>query len=94
MPQPCKAALQALAGKPAIKLLLVSWYFPPANAVAAIRLDKMARYLERNGHQPRVITSNLEAEDQSLEVEVDPTTVIRTSSFSINDCCLLTYNQL
>jgi hypothetical protein len=37
-------------GEEAPRFLIVSWYFPPANTVAAIRLGKMARHLERAGY--------------------------------------------
>jgi len=46
----------ARPSRPSLKILLVTWYFPPNNAVAGIRLGKMARYLEDAGHQIRVIT--------------------------------------
>ncbi len=59
-------------------LLLVSWYFPPANAVAAIRLGKMAHYLKSAGHRLRVVTSDRQAEDQSLPVEIDASAIRRT----------------
>lgn len=59
-------------------LLLVSWYFPPANAVAAIRLGKMARHLKDAGHQLRIITSDKAVGDQSLPVEIDEKAIVRT----------------
>ncbi len=61
------------------KLLLVSWYFPPANAVAAIRLGKMARHLDEAGHHLRVLTSNQQVLDQSLPIEIDPSKITRTA---------------
>lgn len=59
-------------------LLMVSWYFPPENAVAAIRLGKMAHYLQEAGHRLRVVTSDQITPDQSLQVEIDQSTINRT----------------
>ena len=60
------------------KILLVSWYFPPANAVAAIRLGKMARYLQEKGHRLRVVTPDQAAVDRSLPVEIGASVIKRT----------------
>ncbi len=59
-------------------LLLVTWYFPPANAVAAIRLGKMAHFLSAAGHRVRVVTADQPAEDRSLPVEIDRAAIKRT----------------
>ncbi|MGI9450622.1 MAG: glycosyltransferase, partial [Geminicoccaceae bacterium] len=67
-----------IKGRSSKNLLLVSWHFPPANAVAAIRLGKMARFLEEKGHRLRVITPDPPARDRSLPVEVKASAIIRT----------------
>ncbi|MGI9493881.1 MAG: glycosyltransferase [Geminicoccaceae bacterium] len=66
------------AARSSKNLLLVSWYFPPANAVAAIRLGKMARYLKEQGHRIRVVTSDQAAKDRSLPIEIEASAVKRT----------------
>ncbi len=66
------------------KILLVSWHFPPANAVAAIRLGKMARYLEERGHRLRVVTSDQPAADRSLPVEIETSTIKRTNYLDLD----------
>ncbi|MGI9510654.1 MAG: hypothetical protein ACR2QJ_15035, partial [Geminicoccaceae bacterium] len=65
-------------GRNAGSLVLISWYFPPDNAVAAIRLGKMARFLERTGQRVRVITPEALSGDRSLAVEIDQRAITRT----------------
>jgi hypothetical protein len=38
-----------------MRILLLSWYFPPGNTIGAIRVGKLARYLHAAGHDVRVI---------------------------------------
>ncbi len=40
-----------------MKILIVSWYFPPANTIAAVRLRSMARAFLRDGHDVRVLSA-------------------------------------
>jgi hypothetical protein len=62
----------------ACSVLLISWYFPPDNAIAAIRLGKMAGFLEETGHEIRVITPDAASDDRSLAVELDHGAITRT----------------
>ena len=52
-----------------MKVLIVSFWFPPSNVVGAIRVGKLARYLDRRGHQLRVLTTDI-VEDRSLALEI------------------------
>jgi hypothetical protein len=63
---------------------LISWYFPPANAVAAIRLGKMARFFQRAGHRLRVVTADEAVVDRSLQVEIDDQAVMRTRYWDLD----------
>jgi len=38
-----------------LKILIVSWYFPPFNTMGALRTGKLAKYLAENGHDVRVL---------------------------------------
>ncbi len=67
----------AKAGTPC-SVLLISWYFPPDNAIAAIRLGKMARFLEEAGHEISVVTPDAASDDRSLAVEIDDQAITRT----------------
>jgi glycosyltransferase involved in cell wall biosynthesis len=62
-----------------MKVLLVSYWFPPANTMAAVRIGKLARFLDRAGHDVRVLAAR-SREDPSLPVEVAEERVIRTSA--------------
>lgn len=62
-----------------LKLLLVSWYFPPLNAIAATRLGKFARFLEGAGVDLRTITAARSKGDLSQAVEVNEDRVLRTA---------------
>jgi Glycosyl transferase 4-like domain len=53
----------------AMKILIISFWFPPSNVVGAIRVGKLARYLLRQGHETRVLTTDI-VEDRSLPVEI------------------------
>lgn len=60
-----------------MRVLIVSFSFPPTNVVGAIRVGKLARYLHRNGHDLRVLTTDIGA-DRSLPLEVPSERVIYT----------------
>jgi glycosyltransferase involved in cell wall biosynthesis len=72
-----RAPVSGPVGDPC-SVLLVSWYFPPDNAIAAIRIGKMARFLEESGHRVRVVTPEPQSGDRSLAVEMDAQAVTRT----------------
>nr|WP_169816664.1 glycosyltransferase [Rhodovibrio salinarum] len=40
-----------------MRLLLVTWYFPPTNTIAAVRLNELANHLSVVGHDVRVLTA-------------------------------------
>ncbi len=81
---PFASVTKGLAEPRSCSLLLISWYFPPDNAIAAIRLGKMARFFEKAGHRVRVITPKAQSDDQSLALELDEQTVTRTSYFDLD----------
>ena len=60
-----------------MKVLIVSFWFPPSNVVGAIRVGKLARYLVRHGHEARVLTTDI-VEDRSLPLEIPREQVIYT----------------
>ncbi len=41
-----------------MKILIVSWYFPPVNLVGALRVGRFARYLTERGHQVGVVAGS------------------------------------
>ncbi|MBV9895030.1 MAG: glycosyltransferase [Chloroflexi bacterium] len=70
-----------------MRILIVSYYFPPYNTIGAIRVGKFARYLTALGHDVRVVAANapaLEQNDASLQVEIDADRVIYTPWRDVN----------
>lgn len=61
-----------------MKIIIVSWHFPPINTIAAVRVGKFARYLVTAGHDVRVVTAQRPDPDRSLELELDPAFITRT----------------
>jgi hypothetical protein len=53
-----------------LKILLLAWYFPPSNTIAAVRLGKLAKYLTRSGHEVRVLTARDQPYAATLPVEI------------------------
>src|SRR5260370_10541495 len=51
-----------------MKVLIVSFAFPPSNVIGAVRVGKLARDLDRRGHDVRVLTTDF-LEDRSLPLE-------------------------
>src|SRR5438270_1657260 len=60
-----------------MKVLIVSFAFPPSNVIGAVRVGKLARYLDRRGHDVRVLTTDLVA-DRSLPLEISRERVFYT----------------
>jgi glycosyltransferase involved in cell wall biosynthesis len=60
-----------------MKVLIIAFAFPPANVVGALRVGKLARYLDRVGHDLRVLTTDV-SDDRSLPLEIPRERVIYT----------------
>ena len=67
-----------------MRILILSWYFPPINEIGAVRVGKLAEYLHDRGHEVWVVTSRREAEDQSLTLALPPERVIRTDWINLD----------
>lgn len=61
------------------RVLIVSYYFPPTNAIGALRVGKFAKYLREFGWEPWVLTldSRLLGISQDLAVEIPAEQVVR-----------------
>jgi hypothetical protein len=62
-----------------LRILVVSFRFPPFNSAGAVSIGKTAKYLVALGHQVRVITARDQQLPANLPVEVDPASIIATS---------------
>src|SRR5271165_650283 len=60
-----------------MKVLIVTFAFPPSNVIGAVRVGKLARYLDHRGHDVRVLTTDV-VDDRSLPVEISQERVIYT----------------
>jgi glycosyltransferase involved in cell wall biosynthesis len=60
-----------------MRVLIVSFAFPPSNVIGAVRVGKLARYLDQRGHDVRVLATDL-VEDRSLPLEISQERVIYT----------------
>src|ERR1044071_3986253 len=67
-----------------MRILILSWYFPPINEIGAVRVGKLAEYLHDRGHEVWVVTSRREAEDQSLTLALPPERVIHTDWINLD----------
>ena len=67
-----------------MKILLVTWYFPPLNDVAALRTGAMAKFLEGRGHTVHVLTAARIGRDASLNIPLPEEQVIRTAWFDVD----------
>ena len=62
-----------------MRILIVSFYFPPYNNIAAVRIGKTAKYLVTFGHEVRVVTAKRQPFQQTLALEIPSETVRYTS---------------
>lgn len=61
-----------------LRILLISWYFPPINDIGAVRVGELARYLHSQGDDVWVLTAERPDQDRSLAECLPPERVIRT----------------
>lgn len=61
-----------------MRILIVSYYFPPYNIIASLRVGKTAKYLRRFGHEVRVVTARNLPYPADLPFEVPSEYVIAT----------------
>lgn len=67
-----------------MKILIVSYFFPPYNTIGALRVGKMAKYLNRLGHDVRVLTANNQPLPSDLPLEIPERKIIRTMWYNVN----------
>jgi len=66
------------------KVLIVSFRFPPANTMGAVRIGKFAKYLPEFGWEPIILTvDRVKGLPQTLPVEVSESKIIRTPYFAL-----------
>lgn len=61
-----------------MKILLISFYFPPYNNIGSVRVGKTAKYLLAAGHDVRVVTAKDQLIPEALTLEIPSEKVIYT----------------
>jgi hypothetical protein len=67
-----------------MRILLVSYYFAPANTMGALRLTRLASFLMRRGHDVRVLAAADPGSPPTLDCDFPDERVLRTSQLDIN----------
>ena len=67
-----------------MKILIISFFFPPYNVIGAVRLGKTAKYLLRMGYDVRVLAAAEIPEPPTLALEIPASRVIYTPWFDID----------
>ncbi len=67
-----------------MRILLVSYFFPPYNTIGAVRTGKTARYLRQLGHDVRVLTAANQPLQPTLPREIPDGNVIATPWIDVN----------
>jgi glycosyltransferase involved in cell wall biosynthesis len=67
----------------AMKLLLISFWFPPTNAIGAVRVGKFAKYLHQAGHDIRVLAGP-EIDSLTLPLELPAGLVVRPANAEVS----------
>src|SRR6478672_1080150 len=73
-----------MGGCSGLRILLISYAFPPYNDIGHVRVGKTAKYLQRFGHEIRVLTAADQPFAASLPVEIPEQNVVRTPWWNVN----------
>src|SRR5215472_1187786 len=68
----------------ALKILIVSWYFPPVNTIGAVRVGKFARFLIERGHDIAVVAGSNWGHPETLPLGIPLQHVIYASWTDVN----------
>jgi glycosyltransferase involved in cell wall biosynthesis len=67
-------------------VLIISFYAPPTNAIGAVRIGKLAKYLPEYGWDPVILTvDKIESLPTTLEIESDEKKIYRTPLLSYGE---------
>lgn len=67
-----------------MRILLVSYFFPPYNTVGAVRPGKLAKYLIQHGHEVEVLCACEPPYPKSLALEVSTEFIHQVRGWSVN----------
>ncbi len=66
-----------------MRILIISYYFPPYNSSAAVRVGKTAKYLAKFGHDVKVITADGQGWPNDLACEIPRQNIYYTKWISL-----------
>jgi glycosyltransferase involved in cell wall biosynthesis len=61
-----------------MRILIISFFFPPDNTIGALRVGKTAKFLRKFGHEVKVITAQDQGPKPMLDLEIPAEDVIYT----------------
>jgi len=67
-----------------MKILIISYFFPPYNCVGSVRVGKTAKYLAQLGHDVRIISADNQPLPKTLDLEISSDLVYYTQWFNLN----------
>lgn len=67
-----------------MRVLFISYFFPPYNAIGAVRLGKLAKFFHAFGHDVRVVTARDQPLQPTLPLEIPAERVHATSWVNVN----------
>ncbi len=67
-----------------MKILMVSWFFPPANTIGAVRMGRMARFLSQQGHDLKVLAAEDLPFPKTLPLEIPEEQVVYSRWSDVN----------
>ena len=80
-----------LVGNGVVKILLISYFFPPFNSVGGVRTGKMAAYFHEKGHDVTVITERMPPLKTGLPIAIPSDRVVTVRSFSLKSLSTLLF---
>lgn len=67
-----------------MRILIISYFFPPYNTIGAVRVGKTAKYLTRLGHEVKVLTASNQPLQPTLHTEIPAENILSTPWFNVN----------
>ena len=67
-----------------MKILIVSWYFPPVNTIGAVRTGKLARFLVEHGHEVGAVAGKNWGHPETMPLGVPLKRVVYAKSIDVN----------
>ncbi len=66
-----------------MRLLIVSFAFPPHNSIGAVRVSKTAKYLLKHGHDVRILAAKDQPYPATLPLEIPPPQIVYSKWLSL-----------